>query len=131
VDTREKILPLQKAVERVRNGRWRVVAGYFDPLTAEEAKWVARVAVDGRDHPKLLAIILETEESLLPVQARAALVAALRHVSIVAIAQPEAWKRLITASADVEIIEDLEGERRRSEQFVQFILERQMAQTNV
>ena len=104
--------------------KWTAVVGFFDPLTAVQAKRLAEAAAGGRN---VLAIVLATPDSLLPAAARAALVAAVRGVSAVVIADPEHWHSALPKAADIAILEDLEGDRKRSEEFVKFVLKRQEA----
>ena len=101
-----------------------MVAGLFDPLTPAQARWLAEFASDGR---KLMAIVLESDDSLLTAKARAELVAGLRSVAVVAIANSEDWRKLIGQNARLQLIEDLEGERARTADFIQFVLNRHNA----
>lgn len=98
--------------------------GFFDPLTALQAKRLAEAATGGR---KILAIVLDKPDSLLSVDARAALVAAVRHVGAVVIAEPHDWRSVLPGDADIEILDDLEADKKRSEQFVEFVFTRQKA----
>ena len=100
---------------------WVVVVGLFDPLTAVEARRLARLRSDNR---KLLAIVLDSEDALLPVDARAELVAALREVNLVATAKAERWRSIVPHGANLQIIEDPEGDKARSVEFIQFVLNR-------
>ena len=109
----------------LETGRWVAVAGLFDPLTAREAGMLAnKVAGDSR---KLLVIVLDMEDALLPAEARAALVAGLREVHLVATAKPERWQDAIPRGADIRIVEDAEAGRARCAEFIQLILDRQQA----
>ncbi len=101
--------------------------GLFDPLTATQAKRVNSFAEPGR---KLAMIVLDTEQTLLPADARAALIAALRAVNLVAIAQPHEWRAAIPASTDIRVIDDLAGEAARSAEFIQFVFHRQAESKN-
>lgn len=121
MDTREKIIPLHRLNALLEMGRWTVVAGLFDPLTITQAKRIAGLA--GKDR-KLAAVVLSDEGALLPAEARAALMASLRDVNAVTIVE-DGWESAIPRRADIQVIEDPDGERARSAEFVQFILERQ------
>ncbi|HLH03281.1 MAG TPA: hypothetical protein VKX25_10955 [Bryobacteraceae bacterium] len=117
MDTREKIV----SVEEISGEGWLAVAGLFDPLTLEQAERVATIA--GRQpERRLLAVVEPGNGTLLSAEARAALVAGLREVSAVVIAEPDAIR-----AHGIEVEEDLPGEKQRSEQFVQFVLARQRA----
>jgi hypothetical protein len=116
LDTREKILTAEQLPALDRSAEWTAVVGLFDPLTAAQAR---------RLHGcKLLAIVLDVPDSLLPVRARAELVAALRNVSAVLIASPGTWRRQLPNFCST-IIEDLDEERNRTAEFVDFVLHRQ------
>lgn len=115
MDSREKIVPEEKARELTAIGDWTLLPGLFDPLTAKQAK---RIAAAKQPGTQLLAIVQPSSQELLPAGARAALVAALRDVDAVVIA----------SSADGfqgQIIEDPVGEEARSAEFVHFVLRRQ------
>jgi len=79
----------------------------------------------GRGRP-LLAVVLDQAGTLFEVEARAALMAALRSVRLVAIAKPGEWRAKLTDrwGEKLEIIEDAAGEYARSAEFVQLILNR-------
>lgn len=121
MDTREKIIALSEASARIRTGKWTIVPGLFDPLTATQANRLHRLKESGRN---LLAVVQERQDTLLPVDARAALIAALRDVDLVCIANGE-WRTAIMASENVQVIEDRNGEAARSAEFVRFVVERQ------
>ncbi len=111
----------------IARDEWVIVAGLFDPLTAVQATRLTELAQNGSAGKgrKLLALVLQNEESLLSADARAALVAALREVHLVAIAEAETWRAAIRPSAGVQIVDDTEGEKARSAEFIQFIFNRQ------
>lgn len=104
------------------DSKWIAIVGFFDPLTAAQIKRLAAAAAGGR---KVLAIVLTASDSMLTADARAALTAAVRGVDAVVIAGDQEWRSAIPHDADVTIIDDPEGEKRRSAEFVEFILERQ------
>jgi hypothetical protein len=122
LDTREKIVDLSEAVKKVSTGEWTIVPGFFDPLTATQAKRVSALGESGR---KLAAVVFHGEQTLLPAQARAALVAGLRAIDLVAIAPEGEWRTAVRASEHVRVVEDPQGEAARSADFVRFIVERQ------
>ncbi len=125
MDTREKIVPLDKVAALLGTAPWVAVVGVFDPLTAVQACRLADISRNsGRE---IFAIVLEAHDTLLPADARAALVAALRVVQLVTTAEPQGWRSTLAGNTDIRIIEDAEEERTRSAEFVQFILDRQQA----
>ena len=124
MDTRNKIVPLDEVPALLGTTPWLAVVGVFDPLTAIEAKRLASLA---RPDRKLLAVVLESENALLSPEARAELVAALRYVHLVATATPQCWRSVLPNGADFHIIEDPEGDKTRSAEFIQFVLNRQQS----
>ena len=122
MDTRSKIKPLKDLHSVLAGSKWAAIVGYFDPLTATQAKRFADAERDGR---KVLAIVLIAPDSLLPADARAALVAAVRSVSAVVIAESQQWRSAIPH--DIALLDDLEAEKKRSAEFIEFILKRQEA----
>lgn len=119
-------MPLEDLPLKLGNAEWVAVAGLFDPLTHVQASRLAELSGRGK---RLLAIVEPGTASLLPAEARAALVAALRKVELVTVAEPLAWRELLASHhPQIEIVEDREGERNRSVEFVQLIVRRQEAQ---
>lgn len=96
--------------------------GLFDPLTATQARRLNALRGSGC---KLAVIVLEGERTLLPAEARAALVAGLRAVSLVLIANSQEWRTVLPASQHIRVIEDAEGEAARSAEFIKFVIARQ------
>jgi hypothetical protein len=122
LDTREKVLALEAVPALVGAGEWTAVAGLFDPLTLSQAERLAALARK-RAGQKILAVVLPDPEALLPAAARAALVASLRSVDAVVIAQSEELRR-----CGIALEEDARAERKRSAEFVRFVLRRQKAE---
>jgi hypothetical protein len=116
LDTREKIVTAEQLPNLDGSAEWTAVVGLFDPLTATQAR-----RLHGRN---LLAVVLDVPDTLLPAAARAELVAALRNVSAVLIAKPETWRSQVPAFCST-IIEDLDQDRNRTAEFVDFVLDRQ------
>ncbi|MDQ2774087.1 MAG: hypothetical protein M3Y57_04045 [Acidobacteriota bacterium] len=125
MDTREKIVVSEAARALLGEGAWVVIAGLFDPLTALQAKRLSGLRRPGR---KLMAIVEHGENPLLNAEARAALIAALRGVDAVSIA--DSARSILPLSSSVELIEDTAGEFARSADFVRFILDRQQVSGN-
>lgn len=80
VDTRRKIVGAHEAAGIAAGGA-TVVSGYFDPLIAWHARWLAGFKKPGRP---MLVVIATPENPILPAAARAELVASLRVVDHVA-----------------------------------------------
>ena len=122
MDTREKIVQLDELATLLTTNTWTIIAGFFDPLTVIQAKWLQSLCETNR---KVAAVVLHSDNSLLSTQARAALVAALRSVDLVCVAALHDWQKDLPKTCNIRIIEDSEGEARRSAEFVQFVIDRQ------
>lgn len=83
LDTRTKLLTLEQAAALPAPGL--LVTGYFDPLLSAQAARLAELA----NQAPLLVLVGDPPQPLLPVQARAELVAALRSVTHVVPLPPE------------------------------------------
>lgn len=130
MDTREKILSVESLPAILAETEWIAIAGLFDPLTAVQANRLARLANNNGHSRKLLAVVLEGEGTLLPAQARAILVAALREVNAVVITASNRWRQNLSESGHLQIVEDMEGEKIRSAEFARFVIRRQRSAAN-
>ncbi len=92
MDTRIKIL---SGPEVLGGEPLLVVTGYFDVLRAEHVRELA-AAHQRAPHTRVLVVVVRGSEPLLPLAARAELVAALRMVDYVLIADDRDVDRLIT-----------------------------------
>jgi len=125
LDTREKIKTWDVLKADLSSGKWTVVVGTFDPMTAEQAERLHALA---RDERKLLVVVQQEDDDLLQLHARAALVAALRDVTAVMVeTADEGWRAVAQTNAGVRVVEDRAEERRRRMRFERFVLERQAA----
>jgi len=124
VDTREKIRSLENLRETLSRDAWTVIAGFFDPLTAEAAERVAGLAAVGR---KLLVVIRPRDNELLSMEARAILMAALRCVDAVYIETSPEWRDVVRRNPSARIDEDSAADLRRSQELERLVLERQAA----
>ena len=125
MDTRAKIVSLERVRDLLVAGDWVVVAGLFDPLTAIQAKRLSELR--GNDSRKLLAIVLNSENNLLSTGARSALIAGLRAVDLVTAAEPDTWQDAVPKRAGIRVVENLADEKARSAEFVEFVLKRQQS----
>jgi glycerol-3-phosphate cytidylyltransferase-like family protein len=80
LDTRTKIVSTEEAARLAASGV-TVVSGYFDPMLASHAERLAQIKREGAP---LLVLIATPDDCILPVRARAELVASLRVVDYVA-----------------------------------------------
>lgn len=132
MDTREKIRSLDEFFARDASQAWTAALGVFDPLTAEVARYLAGLVSTGR---KLLVVVSDVIDpgdggqgsaTFLSAEARARMLASLRVVDAVVIASPAVAKDAFrSADIDVHVEEDPAADRRRSEQFVRYVLDRQ------
>lgn len=76
---------------------------------------------------RMLVIVKRDEYALLDENARAALVAALRDVTIVMVETAAHWRAVANSNPTVQIVENVARERNGREQFERYILERQAA----
>ncbi|MBM3746069.1 MAG: hypothetical protein FJW34_09745 [Acidobacteria bacterium] len=82
MDSRSKILTAEEAARRFTGPGVRWVKGHFDPLLPEHARRLAELAAPGA---RLVAVVTDPPEPILPARARAELVAALRVVDWVVV----------------------------------------------
>ncbi len=122
MDTKEKIIGYEHLADILKTGEWLAVAGYFDPLTAAQAIRL-RDLKNGR---RLLAVVLDREDAFIPLNGRAALIAALRPVDLVVIA-PTDWEADLAANPRVQVVADVNNDAKRSRGFAEFVLERHKA----
>ena len=122
MDTREKIVLFDQLSKTLSEGRWTAVFGYFDPLTAEQANRLSNM----KNGDRLLALIFDREDALLPTEGRASLIAALRDVDSVAIV-PKGADPDFSNVTNVKVIRELEQDASRSVNFAAFVLRRQQA----
>ena len=122
MDTREKIIESEVLPSVLSRGEWSAVTGFFDPLTLVQAERLSRIARHGR---RVAVIVVPGSEALLSAHARATLIAALRDIEAVAIAEPEQVQTLCSRLPNVHLHQDQEAERLRSAEFVEFVRSRQ------
>ncbi len=122
MDTREKIVKIENLPALLLQGEWAAITGLFDPLTQVQAERLSVFAEKGR---MILAVVLPDSATLIAVEARAALVAALRQVDAVVIADDKHLTAICSGLPNVCIHHDRQGEERRSAEFIEFILRRQ------
>jgi bifunctional ADP-heptose synthase (sugar kinase/adenylyltransferase) len=119
MDTRSKILTAAAALE-LEPRPLAVVTGYFDILRAGHARDLGQV----RNHPLLVAVLPLAGE-LLPQRARAELVAALRVVDYVVIADDGDVERLVDGLRPVEFVRLEAADARRARQLIEHVHRRQ------
>ncbi len=110
---------MEQLAAHLGKGDWLAAVGTFDPLTLSHAEWLATLGGNGK---KLLAVVEAREGCLLPLEARAVLVAALKSVHLVVVVPSAA---ALPDIPQLEIVNDEEGERQRSLAFVEHVRARQ------
>jgi hypothetical protein len=106
VDTRKKIVDGLEAVKIATSGA-TVVSGYFDPMIAWHARWLASFKKPARP---MLVLIATPENSILPAPARAELVASLRVVDHVAEYSAELSEAIAAGAGSVIHLENQDRE---------------------
>ena len=109
MDTRKKILTVAQAVETVRRlraegSRVGFATGWFDPLIAAHARRLEQLR-DGT--ARVMVVVTDPAQPILPARARAELVAALSVVDFVVLSEVERLEDLL---AQLEATEVLRGE---------------------
>ncbi len=120
MDTRAKILAAE-SLEAVRRAarRLKVVTGYFDPLLASHAR---RLAALRSPDETLLVVVRDLERPLLPLAARAELVAALAAVDwVVAASDPEP---IIATLHPGEVVREEQADLERRDQLIRLVRDR-------
>ncbi|MCX6633004.1 MAG: hypothetical protein NTW28_35865 [Candidatus Solibacter sp.] len=119
MDTRSKILNAE-AVPRACT----VVTGAFDMVLAEDARELAGVRASHPNRP-LVAVVLPLPEGLLPQRARAELVAALRMVDYVVIADDAAPDALLASLEPAQLVRLEAAQAVRKRQLMEHVHRRQ------
>lgn len=115
LDTRSKILPAERAGE-FQDAVF--VAMYLDPLTAAHARRLDELAGGGR---KVVVVLSDPPEPLVPLAARAELAAALDAVSAV----------IVSDSAPPDAVDERPADLERRETLVRHVLDRHAATSAV
>lgn len=129
MDTREKILAPVQALELAHNlrrigSRIRVVTGYFDVLLADHVRRLKQLMEHGR--PEVLFVVLSTPaEPILPLRARAELVAALSVVDYVIPVATGTLEALLTGLSPDEVLRAEANDERRTQELIEYVHRRQ------
>jgi glycerol-3-phosphate cytidylyltransferase-like family protein len=119
LDTRSKILTLAEAL--ALPAPIVIAAGTFDLLRAEHARELEQIRAGPR---KLLVVVLSSSIGLLTARARAEMVAALRVVDYVIIADDEHLERLSRAHPDAQVARLDAADRCRIRQLIEHVRRR-------
>lgn len=125
MDTRQKILTLQEAVDGInRSGKLTVIIGHFDPLTAAHARRLTEL------HPingSLAVIVTDPPHPILPQRARAELVAALRTVDYVVAAVHNTSAEIVARLHPDTVNQEEMADLRRTQDLIAHVHRRQVA----
>ena len=126
MDTRNKIFTTADAVAALRlrsaDSPLTVMTGYFDPLLAAHARRLNELAASAG---KLIVVLENPERPILPQRARAELVAALKSVAYVVLAERSA-EEFLSNIPKAGIVREGEADTRRAEDFIRHVLDKQM-----
>jgi bifunctional ADP-heptose synthase (sugar kinase/adenylyltransferase) len=121
MDTRSKILTLAAALEL--RPAVTIVSGTFDVLRAGHARELA--AIRNRSQTPLLVVVLPAEKEVMPQEARAKMVAALRMVDYVVIADAAELNRLIDVLRPAEVARLEAADAHRLNRLIEHVHRRQ------
>ena len=124
MDTRSKILTPAAALALSPARPLVVVKGYFDILRAGHTRSLDEIRRRA-SAATLLAIVLPLDHALLPLAARAELVAALRMVDYVLPGDCEDLDRLVSALHPAETASLEDADMRRARQLIEHVHRRQ------
>jgi glycerol-3-phosphate cytidylyltransferase-like family protein len=124
MDTRTKILTADAAAQLQPERPLLLVSGYFDILRAEHARDLAEARERAGAH-SVLVVVLPLSGETLPQAARAEMVAALRMVDYVFIAESERLESLAGSLQPVETVRLEEADARRTRQLIEHVHRRQ------
>ncbi|HEU0143024.1 MAG TPA: hypothetical protein VFQ79_25105 [Bryobacteraceae bacterium] len=108
---------LQREGERVE-----AVVGSFDPLVAEQARYLHQLAASGA---RLFAVISHPERPLLSASARAELVAALKDIDFVVLGEGDRPEEFLKCLPDGCIHRREHSDAQLTEQFIRHVQGRQ------
>ena len=128
LDTRRKIVTPENVS---RSQPIILVSGFFDPLLASHAGRLEALRRDGR---RLAVLLSDPPDPVLPLRARAELVAALRAVDYVLVADGDAThhnsqSEILHRIQPEEIVQEEEADQRRTQELIAHVHARQPAQS--
>jgi len=124
VDTRNKILTPAAALALSPPRPLVIVKGYFDLLRAGHVRELNEIR-RRTSAATLLAVVLPLDHGLLPLAARAELVAALRMVDYVLPGDCEDLNRLVSLLRPAETVSLEDADMRRARQLIEHVHRRQ------
>ncbi len=126
MDTREKILTAEEAIAVARRlgGELRIVSGWFDPLLAAHAR---RLMDLKQGHARLMVVLTNPPQPILPARARAELVAALAAVDYVVVAGGPSPEGLLARMGCAGAVRAEPDDGRIAREFIRHVHTRQRA----
>jgi bifunctional ADP-heptose synthase (sugar kinase/adenylyltransferase) len=122
MDTRAKIIDLASAARLRRLGvRLKLVAGYFDVLTPDLVRRLRSLSDGGR----LIAVVLDPPNPLLPSRARAELAAALSVIDYVLLLPEASLETALEEIRPDEVIREDMADGKRSQALIEHVHQRQ------
>ena len=123
MDTRNKIIRPEAAIEIARARRTRLVTGHFDPLLPAHAARLWEIRSVEPDTP-IVAVVLDPPRPILGATARAELVAALAAVDYVITLDNADAEGLLGRIPAAEVIREEDADRRRTQAFIEHVQRR-------
>ena len=122
MDTRAKIIDLASAARLRRPGvRLKVVTGYFDVLTPDLVRRLRSLSDGGR----LIAVVLNPPNPLLPSRARAELAASLSMIDYVLLLPEVGLERALEEIRPDEVVREETADGKRSQALIEHVHQRQ------
>ena len=122
MDTRAKIIDLASAARLRRPGvRLKVVTGYFDVLTPDLVRRLRSLSDGGR----LIAVVLDPPNPLLPSRARAELAASLSMIDYVLLLPEVGLQRALEEIRPDEVVREETADGKRSQALIEHVHQRQ------
>jgi bifunctional ADP-heptose synthase (sugar kinase/adenylyltransferase) len=122
MDTRGKIIDLASAARLRRPGvRLKLVSGYFDVLTPDLVSRLGSLSDGGR----LIAVVLDPPNPLLPSRARAELAAALSVIDYVLLLPEVGLEKALDQIQPDEVVREDMADRKRSQALIEHVHQRQ------
>lgn len=122
---KDKIRTWHEIVPALANGSWKIVAGSFDPVTAETAERIQAHVAPGRS---LLVVVRPGQDELFDCASRAILVAALRGVDAVMVETSQEWCAALGGSLALTVEDEDEWCAEQKQEFEAFVIKRQIQQ---
>ena len=122
MDTRAKIIDLASAARLRRPGvRLKLVTGYFDVLTPDLVRRLRSLSDGGR----LIAVVLDPPNPLLPSRARAELAASLSMIDYVLLLPEVGLERSLEEIRPDEVVREETADGKRSRALIEHVHQRQ------